>query len=188
MLRVPYEPACEAAANRYLRYVDHVLFIDDQGVRDADVKSGTYLVDHEVHVARRYHLSVEQILLVADAANRPAGGFDGHHLLYHLFFVRVKEASKLRGVERSVQLQETAQCWDCRLRSHVRQEEPEMALCGLWRRIFRVSRQLLLVLVRWRISRDEFRARVKEELFKCRKALVSVGAGKMDTASEMVLG
>jgi len=47
---------------------------------------------------------------------------------------------------------------------------------------------LLLVIVRWWTGRDEFRARVKEELFKGRKALVSVGTGKMDTASEMIDG
>ena len=63
-----------------------------------------------------------------------------------------------------------------------------MALGGLWRQVFCVSRQLLLVLVWWRIGRDEFRARVEEELFKGRKALVSIGIGKMDTASEMIPG
>jgi ribosome-binding protein aMBF1 (putative translation factor) len=62
-------------------------------------KVGTYLVDNEVHVARRDHLSVEQVLLVADTANRPAGSLDCHHLLNHFFFVRVKEARELRGVE-----------------------------------------------------------------------------------------
>jgi hypothetical protein len=60
---------------------------------------GTYLVDDKVHVASRDHLPVEQVLFVADTANRPAGGLDGHHLLNHLFFVRVKEAREFRGVE-----------------------------------------------------------------------------------------
>jgi hypothetical protein len=45
---------------------------------------------------------------------------------------------------------------------------------------------LFLVIVRRWIGRDEFRARVKEELFKGRKALVSVGAGKIDMASGMI--
>ena len=106
MLRVSYEPAREAAADCDLRNVDHVLVRDEvnpeinYNVKEAGKERvGMYLVDDEVHVARRDHLPVEQVLLVANTADRPAGGLDGHHLLNHLFFVRVKEASEFRGVE-----------------------------------------------------------------------------------------
>ena len=100
----------------------------------------THLVDDKVHVARRDHLPVEQVPLVPDAADGPAGGLDGHHLLHHLLFVGVEEARELRRVERRIQLEETAQRRHRRLRPHVRQEEREVPLRRLRRRVFRVRR------------------------------------------------
>ena len=130
--------------------------------------ANSYLMDDKVHIARRDHLSVEQVPLSADAADRPARGLDGHHLLYHLLFVRVEEACELGGVERRIQLEEAAERRDGRLRAHVRHEQREVALCRLWRRIFRVRRELLRVLVRRRVGGDEFGARIEEEFFECR--------------------
>ena len=76
-------------------------------------------MDHKVHIARRDHLSVEQVPLGADAADRPARGLDGHHLLHHLLLIRVEEACELSGVERRIQLEEAAERRNRRLRAHV---------------------------------------------------------------------
>ena len=141
----------------------------------------TYLVDDKVQVARRDHLSVEQVPFVADATDGPAGGLDGHHLLDHLLFVGVEEARELGGVERGVQLEEAAQRRHGRLRTHIRQEKREVAMCGLLRRIFRVCRQLLLVLVRRWVRGDEFWARVEEELLEGGEALVTESGIKIGT-------
>ena len=140
-----------------------------------------YLVDDKVHVARRDHLSVEQVPFVADATDGPAGGLDGHHLLDHLLFVGVEEASELGGVERGVQLEEAAQRRHRRLRADVRQEKREVALRGLGLRIFGVCRQLLLVIVRRRVGGDEFWARVEEELLERGEAIVTVSGTKIRT-------
>lgn len=144
-------------------------------------RNGTtfYLVDDKVHVARRDHLSVEQVPFVADATDGPAGGLDGHHLLDHLLFVGVEEARELGGVERGVQLEEAAQRRHGRLRTHIRQEKREVALRGLGLRIFRVCRQLLLVIVRRWVGRDEFWARVEEELLEGGEALITVSGTKI---------
>lgn len=136
----------------------------------------TYLVDDKVHVARRDHLSVEQVPFVADATDGPAGGLDGHHLLDHLLFVGVEEDRELGGVERGVQLEEAAQRRHGRLRTHIRQEKREVALGGLGRRF--VCRQLLLVIVRRWVRGDEFWARVEEELLEGGEALVTVSGTK----------
>ena len=111
---------------------------------------------------------------MADATDGPAGGLDGHHLLDHLLFVGVEEARELGGVERGVQLEEAAQRRHGRLRTHIRQEKREVALRGLGLRIFRVCRQLLLVVVRRWVGGDEFWARVEEQLLEGGEALVTV--------------
>jgi len=138
------------------------------------VDNATYLVDDKVHVTRRDHLPVKQVPLVAHAADRSAGGLDGHHLLHHLFFVCVKEARELGGVERGIQLEEAAQRGNGCLSAHVSEEERKVALGGLRRWVLRISRQLFLVLVRRRVGGNELRARIEEELFESRKTLIAV--------------
>jgi hypothetical protein len=133
----------------------------------------TNLVDDEIHVARRDHLPIEQVPLVTNAADGPAGGLDGHHLLHHFLFVRIEEARKLGGVERRVQLEETAERRHGCLCAYVGEEEREVALGGFRWRIFRVRRQLILVLVRRGVGGDEFWACIEEELFECREAFVA---------------
>ena len=118
---------------------------------------------------------------MADATDGPAGGLDGHHLLDHLLFVGVEEARELGGVERGVQLEEAAQRRHGRLRTHIRQEKREVALRGLGLRIFRVCRQLLLVIVRRWVGGDEFWARIEEELLEGGEALVTESGIKIGT-------
>ena len=129
---------------------------------------GAYLVDDKVQIARRDHLPVEEVPLGPDAADGPARGLDGHHLLHHLLLVRVEEARELRRVERRVEFEEAAERRHRRLRAHVGDEQREVPLCGLRWRVFGVGRELFWVVVRRRVGGDELGARVEEKLFERR--------------------
>lgn len=86
------------------------------------------LVDYEVEVACRDHLTTEQTLFVLNAADTPARLLHHHQLLNHLFLVGVQEIGQFLGVKGGVQLQEAPQCRYWRLCTDISQEKSKMAL------------------------------------------------------------
>ena len=72
----------------------------------------TYAIDDKVQITRRDSLTIQKTVTVLDSADTPAGLLHDHHLLDHLFLVGVQEVGELLGIERGVELQETAKGGD----------------------------------------------------------------------------